>query len=91
LTDGTKEKKWAEAQFKKEERATEGPQAMSEYNAERQAERAKTSRLRALREAKEAAESEPRRSSASSKPPNLLMSPDDPLAKSRNKVPDRKK
>jgi hypothetical protein len=58
LTDGTKEKKWAEAQFKKEERATEGPQAMSEYNAERQAERAKTARLRELRLAKEAADKE---------------------------------
>jgi hypothetical protein len=41
LTDD-KERKWAEAQFKKTERATEGAQAMSEYNAERDAERAKT-------------------------------------------------
>jgi hypothetical protein len=37
-------------------RATEGAQAMSEYNAERQAERAKTARLRELRLAKEAAD-----------------------------------
>jgi hypothetical protein len=46
----------AEAQFKKTQRATEGAQAMSEYNAERQAERAKTARLRELRLAKGAAE-----------------------------------
>ena len=37
-------------------RAIEGAQAMSEYNAERDAERAKTARLRALRLAKEAAD-----------------------------------
>jgi len=54
LTDDTKERKWAEAQFKKEERATEGAKAMSEYKAEREAERAKTERLKALRLAKEA-------------------------------------
>jgi hypothetical protein len=51
-----KERKAAEAKFKKSERATEGAQAMSEYNAERQAERAKTARLRELRLAKEAAD-----------------------------------
>jgi hypothetical protein len=45
----------AEKQFKKEERATEGAKAMSEYKAEVEAERAKTERLRALRLAKEAA------------------------------------
>ncbi len=55
MTDD-KERKWAEAQFKKTGRATEGAQAMSEYNAERDAERAKTARLRALRLAKEAAD-----------------------------------
>jgi hypothetical protein len=37
-----------------EERATEGAKAISEYNAAREAERAKTERLRALRLAKEA-------------------------------------
>ena len=36
-----------------EERATEGAKAMSEYKAEREAERAKTERLKALRLAKE--------------------------------------
>ena len=51
-----RERKAAEAKFKKSERATEGAQAMSEYNAERQAERAKTARLRELRLAKEAAD-----------------------------------
>jgi hypothetical protein len=51
LTDDTKER--AEAQFKKEERASD---AMSEYKAAVEAERAKTARLKALRLAKEAAE-----------------------------------
>jgi hypothetical protein len=41
-----RERKAAEAKFKKSERATEGAQAMSEYSAERQAERAKTARLK---------------------------------------------
>ena len=45
MTDD-RERKAAEAKFKKSERATEGAKAMSEYNAERQAERAKTVRLR---------------------------------------------
>ena len=53
-----RERKGAEAKLKKSERATEGAQAMSEYNAERQAERAKTARLRELRLAKEAADKE---------------------------------
>jgi hypothetical protein len=51
-----RERKATEAKFKKSERATEGAQAMSEYNAERQAERAKTARLKELRLAKEAAD-----------------------------------
>ena len=45
-----------QTQAKKAQLATEGAQAMSEYNAERQAERAKTARLRELRLAKEAAD-----------------------------------
>ena len=49
MTEDIKDR--AEAQFKKEERASE---AMSEYKASREAERAKTERLRALRLAKEA-------------------------------------
>ena len=73
MTDD-RERKAAEAKFKKSERATEGAKAMSEYNAERQAERAKTVRLKALREAKEAAESGPRRSGATSKSPGLTLS-----------------
>jgi hypothetical protein len=81
MTDD-RERKAAEAKFKKSERATEGAKAMSEYNAERQAERAKTVRLKALREAKEAAESGPRRSGATSKSPGLTLSPDDPLVPS---------
>ena len=71
MTDD-RERKAAEAKFKKSERATEGAQAMSEYNAERQAERAKTARLRELRL-------------------GLTLSPDDPLAKPRKKVPSGKK
>jgi hypothetical protein len=51
-----RERKAAEAKFKKSERATEGAQATSEYNAELLAERAKTVRLKGLREAKEAAD-----------------------------------
>ena len=54
--DPAKERTLSEAQFKKAQLATEGAQAMSEYNAERQAERAKTARLRELRLAKEAAD-----------------------------------
>jgi hypothetical protein len=45
LADDTKERKSAEAQFKKEERATKGAKAMAEYKAEREAERAKTERF----------------------------------------------
>ena len=45
-----------QTQAKKAQRTTEGAKAMSEYNAERQAERAKTARLRELRLAKEAAD-----------------------------------
>jgi hypothetical protein len=62
LADDTKERKSAEAQFKKEERATEGAKAMSEYKAmfeykaEREAERAKTERLKGLRLAKDASD-----------------------------------
>ena len=51
-----KQRKAAEAQSKKEERATEGAKAMTEYRAEGEAERAKTARLKAQRLAKEAAE-----------------------------------
>jgi hypothetical protein len=56
MAEQSKERSQAEARFKKAQRATEGAQAMSEYNAERKAERAKTERLRALRLAKEAAD-----------------------------------
>jgi len=56
LSDDTKEKKLAEAVFKKEERATQGAKAMAEYKATVEAERAKTERLRALRLAKEGAD-----------------------------------
>ncbi|MGC2780235.1 MAG: hypothetical protein WA418_31810 [Bradyrhizobium sp.] len=45
----------ANAQFKKLQRADDGKKAMSEYEAERVAIRAKTERLRALRLARDAA------------------------------------
>ena len=57
MADQPKERPQVESQFKqtqKAQRAAEGEQAMSEYIAERNAERAKTERLRALRLAKEA-------------------------------------
>jgi hypothetical protein len=54
LADDTKERK-REAQLAKEERAIEGAKSMSEY-AEREAERAKTKRLKALRLAREASD-----------------------------------
>jgi hypothetical protein len=44
----------AEKSFKKEERAQDGRKAMSEYEAQTQATREKTERLKALRLAKEA-------------------------------------
>jgi hypothetical protein len=48
--------KAAEASFKKEERAKDGRNAMAAYEAESCAVREKTTRLRALRLAKEAAD-----------------------------------
>ena len=56
MANHSKERTQSEAQLKKAQRDTEGAQAMSEYNAERQAERAKTARLKELRLAKEAAD-----------------------------------
>ena len=63
MADQPKERPQVETQFKqtqKAQRAAEGEQAMSEYVAERSAERAKTERLRALRLAKEATTKQPR-------------------------------
>jgi hypothetical protein len=45
----------AEALFKKQEQAREGQQAMAEYQAQLEAMREKTARLRALRLARDAA------------------------------------
>jgi hypothetical protein len=50
----------AEASFKKEERAKDGAKAMMEYQANSRLVREKTEKLRALRLAKEAAESKRR-------------------------------
>jgi len=47
----------AEASFKKQEQAKEGAEAMMEYQTKKRLEREKTERLRALRLAKEAADS----------------------------------
>jgi hypothetical protein len=55
LADHSK-KDQANAQFKKTQRAEDGKKAMSEYEAEATAVRAKTERLKALRVAKEAAD-----------------------------------
>jgi hypothetical protein len=49
-----KARRWAEAVFKKEECDRDGRTAMTEYEAEARATRAKTARLKALRLAKEA-------------------------------------
>ena len=46
----------AQAQFKKAQRAEDGKKAMSEYEAEGLATRAKTAKLKALRLARDAAE-----------------------------------
>ena len=56
MTNNSKEalKKRADARFKQEERALDGRNAMTEYEAQVLATREKTARLRALRLAKEA-------------------------------------
>jgi hypothetical protein len=56
MTDNTRERTRAEAQFKKTEKQQEGAAAMAAYVAEADAVRAKTARLRELRLAKEAAD-----------------------------------
>jgi hypothetical protein len=56
LSDDPKQSEVPAAKALKQERATKAAQAMSEYIAERNAERAKTECLRALRLAKEAAD-----------------------------------
>ena len=48
------QKKQAERSFKQEERARDGRKAMTEYEVQARATRAKTERLKALRLAKEA-------------------------------------
>jgi hypothetical protein len=54
----TSKKDEANVQFKKLQRAEDGKKAMSEYESEGAAVRAKTARLRALRLARDAAEAE---------------------------------
>jgi hypothetical protein len=57
----------ANTEFKKLQRAEDGKRAMSEYEAQAAAERAKTARLKALRLAKEAEEAAKPRSPAPAK------------------------
>ena len=54
MTEDPKEREVRDPKALKQGRATEAAQAMSEYIAERNAERAKTARLKELRLAKEA-------------------------------------
>ena len=56
LTDNTKERAQAEAEFKKTQKQQEAAAAVAAYVAEADAVRAKTARLRELRLAKEAAD-----------------------------------
>jgi hypothetical protein len=59
MTHISKDRARAEAAFKKLQRAPDGEKAKTEYAAESQSVRDKTARLRALRLAKEAIDSEP--------------------------------
>jgi hypothetical protein len=52
--DSDQDRKRAERSFKQEERARDGRKAMTEYEVQARATRAKTERLKALRLAKEA-------------------------------------
>jgi hypothetical protein len=59
VTHISKDRARAEAAFKKLQRAQDGEKAKTEYEAESQSVREKTARLRTLRLAKEAIDSEP--------------------------------
>ena len=59
MTHNPKDRARAEAAFKKLQRAQDGEKAKTEYEAESQSVREKTARLRILRLAKEALDSEP--------------------------------
>ena len=59
MTINLKNRARAEAAFKKLQRAQDGEKAKTEYEAESQSVREKTARLRTLRLAKEALDSEP--------------------------------
>jgi len=59
LTHISKDRARAEAAFKKLQRVQDGEKAKTEYEAESQSVREKTARLRMLRLAKEALDSEP--------------------------------
>jgi hypothetical protein len=59
MTHISKDRARAEAAFKKLQRTRDGEKAKTEHEAESQSVREKTARLRALRLAKEAVDSEP--------------------------------
>ena len=59
MTHISKDRARAEAAFKKLQRTQDGEKAKTEYEAESQSVREKTARLRTLRLAKEAIDSEP--------------------------------
>ena len=59
MTHISKDRARAEAAFKKLQRVPDGEKAKTEYTAESQSDRDKTARLRTLRLAKEAIDSEP--------------------------------
>jgi hypothetical protein len=98
-----RERKAAEAKFKKSERATEGAKAMADYKAEGEAERAKTVRLKAQRLAKEAADKKKATdplaavkeqtvgNSTVTRAAKMVLSPDDPTAKAKRKAARVKK
>jgi len=65
-----------DANFKKEQRARDGALAMKEYEASIIAAREKTARLRALRLAKEAAETKATKSEAATKPAEIAAKPE---------------
>ena len=72
MTHISKDRALAEAAFRKLQRAQDGEKTKTEYEAENQSVREKTARLRTLRLAKEAIDSEPpvreKAISASAKP-----------------------
>ena len=76
-----------DANFKKEQRARDGALAMKEYEASIIAAREKTARLRALRLAKEAAETKATKSEAATKPAEIAAKPEPEKKKGVRRAP----